>query len=152
VQLVDLNLARRAAAEKLGVAFAKPESVSGDADVVVHASGSPAGLSTAIDAAGFEATVVEMSWYGDQIVPLRLGEAFHVRRLTIKSSQVGNVPSAQRPRWDARRRMRLALSLLDDPALDNLITGESAFDDLPVVMARLAATPGDTLCHRIRYS
>ena len=32
-----------------------------------------------------------------------------------------------------------------------LITGESDFDELPTVMARLAHAPGDTLCHRIRY-
>jgi hypothetical protein len=48
--------------------------------------------------------------------------------------------------------MRLALALLGDPALDALITGESEFDALPEVMAELAAAPGDTLCHRIRYS
>jgi hypothetical protein len=47
--------------------------------------------------------------------------------------------------------MQLALSMLTDPALDALITGESAFDALPVVMAQLAAAPGNTLCHRIRY-
>ena len=41
--------------------------------------------------------------------------------------------------------------MLADPALDALITGESAFDTLPVVMDQLATTPGDTLCHRIRY-
>jgi hypothetical protein len=47
--------------------------------------------------------------------------------------------------------MQLALSMLMDPALDVLITGESEFDALPEVMATLAAAPGDTLCHRIRY-
>ena len=92
-----------------------------------------------------------MSWYGDQTVAAPLGGAFHARRLTLKSSQVGTVADSQRARWDARRRMQLALMLLADPALDALITGESHFDALPDVMARLARTPGDTLCHRIRY-
>ena len=36
-------------------------------------------------------------------------------------------------------------------ALDALITGESAFGDLPATMARLAAGARGTLCHRIRY-
>ena len=92
-----------------------------------------------------------MSWYGDQIVPAPLGEAFHARRLTLKSSQVGAVPASQRARWDTRRRLQLALSMLADPALDALITGESAFDDLPRVMAQLSASPGDTIFHRIKY-
>jgi len=80
-----------------------------------------------------------------------LGEAFHARRLTIRSSQVGTVASSQRARWDTKRRMALALSMLADPTLDVLITGESGFETLPLVMAQLAADPGDALCHRIRY-
>ena len=47
--------------------------------------------------------------------------------------------------------MALALSLLTDASLDVLVTGESRFDELPDVMARLAQAPGDVLCHRIRY-
>ena len=61
------------------------------------------------------------------------------------------VAATQRARWDTARRMRLALSMLTDSALDVLITGESDFDALPEVMAQLATVPGDTLCHRIRY-
>lgn len=151
VCLVDVNPERRAIAGDLGAGFAAPGEVSADADVVVHASGSPSGLSTALAAAAFEATIVEMSWYGDASVPLPLGEAFHARRLTIKSSQVGHVAASQRPRWDTKRRLHLALSLLNDAVLDALITGESAFDELPSVMARLSTDPGNTLCHRIRY-
>jgi 2-desacetyl-2-hydroxyethyl bacteriochlorophyllide A dehydrogenase len=151
VELVDTNPRRSTIAQRLGVRFASPDSVGGDADVVIHASGSPEGLAVALRAAAFEATVVEMSWYGDRVVPLALGESFHARRLTLKSSQVGSVAPAQRPRWDSRRRMQLALSMLADPVLDALITGESAFDEMPAVMARLASAPGDALCHRIRY-
>jgi 2-desacetyl-2-hydroxyethyl bacteriochlorophyllide A dehydrogenase len=151
VELVDTNPARSEIARALGVRFATPAAATDGADVVIHASGSPAGLALALRVAAFEATIVEMSWYGAGAVPLPLGEAFHARRLTIRSSQVGSVAPAQRARWDPRRRMALALSMLADPALDVLITGESAFDALPQVMAQLASAPGDTLCHRIRY-
>jgi hypothetical protein len=65
---------------------------------------------------------------------------------------VGSVAGSQRSRWNTRRRIQLALATLSDPVLDTLITGESEFEALPQVMAALAATPGDTLCHRIRYS
>jgi hypothetical protein len=151
VQLVDVNPRRARVAETLGVPFALPADASPDADVVVHASGTADGLNLALTLAGTDATVVEMSWFGDGVVPVALGGAFHSRRITIASSQVGSLPPAQRPRWDTRRRMTMALSLLTDPALDALITGESAFDDLPSVMAALAGAPGDALCHRIRY-
>ena len=152
VELVDVNPRRRAIAQALGVPFALPETVTSDQDLVIHASGSPAGLDVALGIAGFEATIVEMSWYGDQVVPMALGQSFHARRLTLKSSQVGTVATSQRARWDAGRRMGLALALLADPVLDILITGESPFEALPEVMAQLAAAGGDTLCHRIRYS
>ena len=41
--------------------------------------------------------------------------------------------------------------MLSDAVLDVLITAESAFEDLPETMARLANGSGPTLCHRIRY-
>ncbi len=151
VHLVDVNPRRSAIADALGVRFALPEDAPTGADLVVHASGSAGGLDLALRLAGFEASVVELSWYGSGAVALPLGEAFHAQRLTLKSSQVGHVSPSQRPRWNHQRRMALALSMLTDAALDTLITGESEFAALPQTLARLAATPGDTLCHRIRY-
>jgi len=152
VQLVDVNPRRASIAKTLGVRFAEPMAAADGADVVIHASGSPSGLALALAIAGFEATIVEMSWYGDRAVPIALGEGFHARRLTIKSSQVGAVAASQRARRGPAERMQLAMSMLADPVLDALITGESEFESLPQVMAQLAAAPGDTLCHRIRYS
>jgi 2-desacetyl-2-hydroxyethyl bacteriochlorophyllide A dehydrogenase len=151
VQLVDVNPQRAGIAERLGVSFAQPGDAAREADVVIHASGSPDGLQLALDIAGLEATILEMSWFGNRSVPLQFGGAFHSKRLTIKSSQVGRVAPSQRARWDLRRRMALALTLLADASLDALITGESPFDEMPHVMAALAAAPGDVLCHRIKY-
>jgi len=151
VELVDVNPSRAELAAALGVAFAEPGVAQGDADLVFHSSGSAAGLATALGLAGFEATVLELSWYGDRPVTAPLGQAFHSRRLTLRASQVGAVAAARRARWDHRRRLELALSLLEDPVLDRLISGEDDFQDLPAIMARLARDPAGTLCHRIRY-
>lgn len=152
VTVVDPNRSREAAAAALGLGYRPRPPDAADADLVIHASGNPDGLRAALEAAGHEATVVEASWYGVAQVPLPLGEAFHVRRLTLRSSQVGHVPPGRAPRWSRRRRLKLALSLLADPRLDALLTGESPFEALPAVLAALAAEPGDTLCHRIRYA
>lgn len=151
VELVDVNGGRARVAAMLGVSFATPDAAAAEADVVVHASGSAAGLDLALRLAGFEARVVEMSWYGTDRVALELGGSFHAKRLRLVSSQVGQVADSQRARWDRRRRMALALSILAEPVLDALITGESDFERLPEVMAALASSPGDTLCHRIKY-
>ena len=151
VQLIDVNAHRASVAKALGVEFATPDLAAEHVDVVVHASGSPAGLELALRLASFESTIVEMSWYGAAAVPVPLGGAFHSKRLAIVSSQVGRVATSQRARWDHYRRMGLAISLLKESALDVLITGESRFEELPMVMARLADAPGETICHRIRY-
>ncbi len=151
VQLIDINPRRASVARAFGVRFAEPASATHDVDVVIHTSGAPKGLELALDIAGFEARIIEMSWYGDQLVTLPLGGAFHARRLSIVSSQVGHVAPSHRARWDTRRRLQLALQLLGDSSFDALISGESDFESLPDVMARLATTPGDTLCHRIKY-
>ena len=150
VTLVDVNPLRAPVAAALGVRFSA--SAAGmDADVVLHTSGVPAGLVLALDAAATEARIVEMSWFGDQSVSLPLGGAFHAKRLSIVSSQVGAVAASQRTRWTHARRMALALQLLTDERLDVLVTGESPFEDLPGTMTRLAAGPSDVICHRIRY-
>jgi threonine dehydrogenase-like Zn-dependent dehydrogenase len=147
VELVDVIAERAAVAAALGATFAAPERARGDADVVLHASGDASGLATAISLAGPEATVVELSWYGDRRCEVPLGGAFHSRRLTLRGSQVGRVPPSQRPRWTTRRRLALALSLLTDPALDALVDGESPFEAMPALLPRLGAG----LCHRICY-
>ena len=151
VELIDINPRRAQVARALDLRFAQSSAAARDADLVIHASGAPEGLELALELAGVEGRIVELSWFGDRAVPLSLGGAFHARRLTIASSQVGRIAPSQRPRWDARRRMQLVLALLSDPHLDVLISGESEFEELPDVMATLAREPGDALCHRIRY-
>jgi threonine dehydrogenase-like Zn-dependent dehydrogenase len=151
VELIDIDPTREAVATALGCRFAIPQGARPEADLVVHASGTPEGLATALAIAGFEATVLEMSWYGTRTVPLALGGAFHSRRLTLRSSQVGAVPAVRRQRWSRQRRLALALSLLRDPVFDVLLSGESAFAALPELMPRLARSPAGVLCHTLRY-
>ena len=151
VTLVDLEPTRASIAQTLGVLFAEPDAAPADQDVVVHTSASDNGLATALACAGMEARVVEASWFGDHRPAVPLGEAFHARRLELRSSQVGQLPAGRRARWSHRRRLALALDLLVEPRLDCLISGESRFTDLPALMPQLAKAGGDVLCHRIVY-
>jgi len=148
--LIDINPERAALAETLGLAFAEPDQARGDQDVVIHASASEAGLARALEIAGFEARVVELSWFGTARPGVALGQAFHSQRLSLLASQVGHLPADRRGRWTHNRRLGKALELLRDPRLDALISGESDFRTLPELMPTLAHD-GDVLCHRIRY-
>jgi threonine dehydrogenase-like Zn-dependent dehydrogenase len=151
VQLVDANPDRAAVAAALGVDFALPADAAGDCDVVVHASATSDGLTRALELLAPDATVIELSWYGDRPVSVPFGEYFHSRRLAVRSSQVGVIAPARRGRRSHADRRAIALDLLTDPAFDALITGECAFDDLPGVLPGLAAGRLPGLCHLITY-
>ena len=151
VVLVDITASRAELAKRLGVDFALPADAPGDCDLVFHASGTPAGLATALRAAGEEAAVIELSWYGSAEVPIRLGEAFHSRRLRLVSSQVGQVAPSHRARWTPQRRLAAALNLLADPALDALLAPAIAFGDLPAQLPAIFAAESGVLCQLIDY-
>jgi threonine dehydrogenase-like Zn-dependent dehydrogenase len=151
VTLVDVDPARAEVAAALGAGFALPGDAAGGCDLVVHTSATSAGLQRSLDLLAPEGTVLDLSWYGDAEVRLSLGGAFHSRRLGLRASQVGKVSPARSARRTPADRLALALDLLRDPAFDVLLTGESRFEELPGVMARLAAGRLPALCHTITY-
>lgn len=151
VELVDVRGARAQVAARLGARFALPEAATGERDLVVHTSATSAGLQLSLDLLRAEGTVLELSWYGDREVTLSLGGAFHSRRLGVRAGQVGMVAPARRGSRSAPDRLSLALDLLRDPAFDALLTGTSAFDELPAVMGQLADGTLPALCHTIAY-
>jgi NADPH:quinone reductase-like Zn-dependent oxidoreductase len=151
VTLVDVVPSRAEIARSLGLGFATPDAAPHECDVVFEASGAAAGLGTALDLAGEEARVIEVSWFGRDDVPVRLGEAFHSRRLRIVSSQVGQVSPSHRPRWSRRRRLAAALDLLADPRLDALLAPAVGFDELPEKLPSLLGPDGGGLCQVIDY-
>ena len=154
VTLVDVDPARADVAARLGVGFARPDAVAGsrgDFDLVVHTSATGAGLQLSLDLLAPEATVLDLSWYGDAQVQLSLGGSFHSSRLRIRASQVGSVAAARRSRYTYAQRLALAVDLLRDPAFDALLTGDSPFEELPDVMPRLADGSLPAICHTITY-
>lgn len=149
VTLVDVDTSRAPIAAALGVGFATPEEISGEHEIVVHASATAAGLRRSLELLAADGEVIELSWFGTDPVAMTLGGDFHVRRLSVRASQVGAVAQARRATRSPRDRLELALRLLRDPAYDCLIDGESDFDELPALLPALSEEPG--LCHLIRY-
>ena len=151
VTLVDVDPLRSGVATALGVDFRVPGETVGGLDLVVHTSATSAGLQTSLDLLAPEGEVIELSWYGDAETRVSLGGSFHWGRLAVRASQVGAVAPARRRRRTTCERLELALQLLRDPAFDALLTGESPFDQLPAVMARLADGELPALCHTLLY-
>lgn len=151
VTLIDTHPDREPLARALGARFALADAAPRGADLVLHASGSGAGLELALQVAADETRIIELSWYGDRKVSLPLGAAFHPGRLQLISSQVGKVAPAMRQRRSHRERLALALSLLSDPALDQLISDELSFRDLPAALPQILGPESRALCARVTY-
>ena len=151
VTLIDREPSRASLAAALGLDFTAADSdLPRDCDLVFHASGQAEGLDLALSLAGFEATVIELSWYGSKAVPVHLGRTFHSRRLTLRASQVGHVASSHRASWTPARRLAHAVTLLSDDRLDALLDGETPFAQLPARLPAILARPG-ALCHLVFY-
>ena len=153
VTLVDVNPARAPLAAAVGAAFAAPDAGPDEQDIAINTSASAAGLRCALGAVGHAGRVVEASWHGTDDVALPLGGAFHARRLSIISSQVGDLPPDRKARWSYARRLALALRLLADaPGLDVLCTPEIPFDTAPARLPDVLAPGADALCAVLTYT
>ncbi|MDY0908835.1 zinc-binding alcohol dehydrogenase [Microbacterium sp. CFBP9034] len=151
VVVVDQDPSKATVCEALGVQFATPDEAPSDRDLVIETSGSGEGLQLALQSAATEGEIIEASWFGDRAVSLALGGAFHSRRLTIRSSQVGMVAPRRRGTRTTADRLALALSLLGDPAFDSLVTGGSSWRELPALMAAIADGSSAGLCHTVDW-
>jgi hypothetical protein len=151
LELVDVDASRGAVADRLGVRLVEPAEAAAECDIVVHASGTSAGLTRSLELLGDEGEVIELSWYGTDDVVVPLGAAFHPGRLTVRASQVSEVSASRRARRSHADRLLLALDLLRDDRFDALVTGSSRFAELPDTMRRIAAGDFPALCHVIDY-
>lgn len=154
LEVLETNPERRALINSWGIAAISPDQASDDCDVVIHVSGHEAGLARALEIAGDDGTVIEASWYGENSPAVPLGADFHARRLNIVASQVGQVALGQRHRRTTKQRQQAGLDALSDDRFDDLITGVSAWHELPKVMDAVTE-PGEfaaaTLCHVFTY-
>lgn len=149
VALHDTDAGRRGLAEQAGARFLG--TAAGEHELVVHASGHPDGLATALGACAFEGRVLEASWFGTRPVTLPLGEAFHARRITLRSTQVGAVAPAMRGRRSHAERLALALRLLaEDAWCDALLGTPVRFDALPAALPALLGPEGPP-CPLVTY-
>lgn len=101
------------------------------ADCVIEVSGAAPALNEAIRTAGYNGTVVAMSWYGGTFETLSLSGEFHHNRTRIISSQVGAVSPALGPLWSVPRRAAIAREFMDTYAKDlaGFITHRIPLDD-----------------------
>jgi len=145
---VEPQVWRRELAAGVGTTAVTPEAALGavtDAGrphgvpLVIEASGNPAALPGALQLLAHEGTLLVASWYGAQEVIVPLGDRFHRRRLTIRSTQVSTIPAALTSRWDRERRRQAAAGLLTDLPMARLATDTVPFEQAGAAFAAIDA-------------
>ena len=91
VTLIDVDPGRDEIAAALGVDFALPAEAVGGCDMVVHTSATSAGLQQSLNLLAPEATVIDLSWYGDADVTLVAG-----RGIPLPSTRHPGEPGGRR--------------------------------------------------------
>lgn len=142
---------RRQIAKNLGVDAVEPQNLPTDIPLLVETSGSPKALQAGLSLLAHEGTALVGSWYGTKPVELPLGEEFHRRRLTIRSSQVSTIPVALQHRWDTTRRKAAARDLMSELPLRALATTEYPFQDAKDAYAALDRAEQGLLHAALRY-
>ena len=152
----DRYLIRRAASEEIGCVALDPSDLEiglkiseltggRGVDRAVNVSASPEGLQFAIDSLSMEGTVVEASWFGADSVELKLGQSFHRKRLIMRSSQVSHISQLLSPRWNKKRRMDFAVSLLEKIRPSKYITHTYPLKQAADAFAHIMSKAEDTI-------
>jgi len=106
-----LAVARRLGATDISTPMNFAESFE-SVDTSIEVSGNMKGLQFAVDNTAFGGTVLIGSWYGNTPGSLTLGLDFHRSHLTIRSSQVSDIPAQLTDRWTKERRFETAWKLV----------------------------------------
>ena len=147
IVMVEPKANRRTLAEMAGAISFDPgdpglhqwiETNTGDrgVDRVIEISGNPTGMQLAIDLVSYSGLLVEASWFGTKPVCLDLA-AYHRKRIEIRCSQVSTVRPGLRGRWNNKRRINVALSLLADIGPGKLISHRFPLDQADRAFALL---------------
>lgn len=151
LEVVETDAGRRGLVAGLGLTALDPAQAHDACDLVFHTSASSPGLATALELLGVEGEVIELSWFGERTTEVPLGGPFHVRRLSVRSSQVGRIAPARSARRTFADRLGIALDALQDNAFDALLSDPIPFDRLPAAMTRMADGDPEVICQLVDY-
>lgn len=120
-------------------------------DVSFNTSSTGSGLQYCIEKTGFEGSIIELSWFGSNMVELNLGALFHIRRQRIIGSQVSSIPGFKVNRWDKERRKNLVFDLLKNKLYDSLLETKVHFMEGPAIFDMLRNDSKNKVCYIFQY-
>jgi threonine dehydrogenase-like Zn-dependent dehydrogenase len=121
------------------------------ADLLFELSGNPLALDLAIAAAGYDGRVLIGSWYGSKKSNLDLGSQFHRSNVRLISSQVSQIAPRWRGRFDKKRRLEVAWSMLAKLDPQRMITHRFPISQAHHAYQLLDQDPGSTIQVLLTY-
>ena len=126
---------------------------AGGVDISIETSGNYSALHQAIRCTAFGGLVVALAFYQGEGLGLRLGEEWHMNRLTMVSSRACSDPNREHPRWDEGRISDTCLRLLREKRLrvDGLIEPVVPFARCAEAYRWIDEDPGRTIKMGVVY-
>lgn len=123
-------------------------------DVAIEASGAYPALHEAIRCVNFGGLVVPLAAYKGEAKGLRLGEEWHMNRITMCSSRACSDPNREHPRWDDKRIRETAFHLLKEGKLsvEGLIHPIVPFEESVGAYRLIDEAPGKCVRLGITYT
>ncbi len=125
-------------------------------DVAIEASGSYRALHQAIRATHLGGLVVPLGFYQGEAEGLRLGEEWHINRITMRSSRSISDPNRDHPMWDSARIKQVAFELLRAKrvSVEGLVTPIVPFEDSAEAYRMIDEHPEPERCVKlgVRFS
>jgi len=151
IWVVEPSLTRAALARQYGFRIINGESINQEFDIAFHSSATAEGLQTCVDHMNWEGRIIEVSWYGNRMVNINLGENFHYKRLTIQSSQVSRIPKKMMANWNVKTRKSEVLRLLTNPWWDQFEIPVVPFEEAPMIFDQLRMNHPGSLTYLLKY-
>ncbi len=122
-------------------------------DVAIEASGSYHALHQAIRACHLGGLVVPLAFYQGEAEGLRLGDEWHINRITMRSSRAISDPNRDHPMWDSDRIKRVAFELLRSRKLsvEGLVTPIVPFEESPEAYRMIDEHPEQCVKLGVRF-
>ena len=122
-------------------------------DVAIEASGSYEALHQAIRSVHFGGLVVPLAFYSGEAKGLRLGEEWHMNRISMRSSRSASDPNRDHPMWDHERIQWTAFDLLrfGRVSVDGVIFPVVPFEESAEAYRRIDISPQESVKLGVTY-
>ena len=122
-------------------------------DVAIEASGAYLALHEAIRCVHFGGLVVPLAAYTAEAKGLRLGEEWHMNRITMRSSRATSDPNREHPMWSGQRIRETVFRLLKEGKLsvEGLIHPIVPFEESAKAYQLIDESPGECVKLGIVY-